>query len=197
MNENVEEIMYEEFYEEFKVDVETAFNMTFDDFAADPRFEKSADGFLEFIRSKDDPITYYVGRLDDDEEAKLSSDPRFVDCARLFFSRQDLSDLTIDHHNYLKDKYIDLFIEHYRYDFELDLEGNIDNLTQKIMYDYNSGGYDCMRDYIKPWTYIDYNGDSDYYSLDGTRMYDYVEDSIASVMKELKEVAVMYDDSEI
>ena len=194
MNENVEEIMYEEFYEEFKVDVETAFNMTFDDYAADPRFEKSADGFLGFIRSKDAPITYYVGRLDDDEEAKLLNDPRFVDCARLFFSRQDLSDLTIDHHNYLKDKYIDLFIEHYRYDFELDLEGNIDNLTQKIMYDYNSGGYDCMQDYIKPWTYIDYNGDSDYYSLDGTRMYDYVEDSIASVMKELKEAAVMYDD---
>ena len=65
------------------------------------------------------------------------------------------------------------------------------------MYDYNSGGYDCMRDYIKPWTYIDYNGDTDYYSLDGIRMYDYVEDSIASVMKELKEVAVMYRDSEI
>ena len=197
MNENVEEIMYEEFYEEFKVDVETAFNMTFDDYAADPRFEKSADGFLGFIRSKDDPITYYVGRLDDDEEAKLLSDPRFVDCARLFFSRQDPSDLTIDHLNYLKDNFIDLFTEHYRYDFELDLEGNIDNLTQKIMYDYNSGGYDCMRDYIKPWTYIDYNGDTDYYSLDGIRMYDYVEDSIASVMKELKEVAVMYRDSEI
>lgn len=194
MNENVEEIMYEEFYEEFKVDVETAFNMTFDDYAADPRFEKSADGFLGFIRSKDAPITYYVGRLDDEEEAKLLSDPRFVDCARLFFSRQDPLDLTVDHHNYLKDKYIDLFTEHYRYDFELDLEGNIDNLTQKIMYDYKSGGYDCMQDYIKPWTYIDYNGDSDYYSLDGTRMYDYVEDSIASVMKELKEAAVMYDD---
>lgn len=197
MNENVEEIMYEEFYEEFKVDVETAFNMTFDDYAADPRFEKSADGFLGFIRSKDDPITYYVGRLDDDEEAKLLSDPRFVDCARLFFSRQDPSDLTIDHLNYLKDNFIDLFTEHYRYDFELDLEGNIDKLTQIIVDDYGSGGYNYTQNHIKPWAYVEYNGRTDYYSLDGTRMYHYVEAYITGPMEGIKAEAMMYRDSEI
>ena len=54
-----------------------------------------------------------------------------------------------------------------------------------------------MRDYIKPWTYIDYNGDTDYYSLDGIRMCDYVEAYITGPMEGIKAEAMMYRDSEI
>jgi hypothetical protein len=195
MNENVEEMMYEEFYEEFLEDnAEMALGLIFRSYATDPRFEKSESGFLEFIKSADEPLMDHLDSSDEKYESRLVRDPRFVDYIKLFFRNQDLDYLTISFIDTLKDKYIDLFIESYRYNFNLSFEDNIDKLVQIITNDYNEYNCDDIFMEITPWTYIDYKGDTDYYSLDGTRMYDYVEDSITSVMKEIKEAAVMYDD---
>lgn len=198
MNRNVEEMMYEEFYEEFlEYDAEMALGMIFRSYATDPRFEKSESGFLEFTKSADEPFMDHLSSSEEKYEARLVRDPRFVDYIKLFFRKQDPDYLTISFINTLKDKYIDLFIESYRYNFNLSFEDNIDELVHTITNDYNEYNVDDIFMEIAPWTYIDYNGDTDYYSLDGIRMYDYVEDSITSVMKELKEAAVMYDDREI